>query len=125
MELQTVVGGGSASLESCAWTKLFLFNGTHLLAGRWRLPFLQLPFEDTDATNTDSHQACKVYKSWNCGLFATCFCTLQYECHLYDKYSVHFKLFNIVICNLMRYAKQAYNVYYKNLLYTVTNRLVG
>ena len=56
VELQTAVVGGSASLESCAWAKLFLFNGTRLLAGRWRLPFRQLPFEDSDNANTQSYQ---------------------------------------------------------------------
>ena len=56
VEMQTVVVGGSASLESCAWAKLFLFNGTRLLAGRWRVPFRQLPFEDSDTANAESYQ---------------------------------------------------------------------
>ena len=59
MELQTVVTGASASLESCAWAKLFVFDSKRLLAGRWRLPFRQLPFDDTDATNMDSAQVCE------------------------------------------------------------------
>jgi len=59
VELQTVVVGASASLESCAWSKLFIFDGRHLLAGRWRVPFRQLPFDDTDAVNVDSTQACE------------------------------------------------------------------
>jgi len=54
VELQTVDVGGSASLESCAWAKLFLFSGARLLTGRWHVPFRQLPFEDSDAANTES-----------------------------------------------------------------------
>ena len=60
VELQSVVAGGTTSLESCAWAKLFLFDGICLLSGRWRVPFRQLPFEDIDATSTDTHQACNV-----------------------------------------------------------------
>ena len=56
MELQTVVVGGTASLESCAWAKLFLFDSKRLLTGRWQVPFRQLPFDDRDLANTDSHQ---------------------------------------------------------------------
>ena len=57
VELQTVVSGGSALLESCAWAKLFLFDEVRLLTGRWRVPFRQLPVEDTDCDNTESSQA--------------------------------------------------------------------
>jgi len=62
VELQTVVVGASASLESCAWAKLFIFDGKRLLTGRWHVPFRQLPFEDTDAPIMDSVQACIVIK---------------------------------------------------------------
>jgi len=61
VELQTVVVGASASLESRAWAKLFIFDGPHLLAGRWCVPFRQLPFEDAEGTNIDSVQACAVH----------------------------------------------------------------
>ena len=72
VELQTVVTAASASLESCAWAKLFLFDNKRLLAGRWRLPFRQLPFENTDSTNMDSAsvQACVVLRSLSC--FVSC-----------------------------------------------------
>jgi len=56
VELQTVEVGASASLQSRAWAKLFLFEGARLLAGRWCVPFRHLPVDETDIT--DSLQAC-------------------------------------------------------------------
>jgi len=68
-ELQMVVVAGAASFESCAWTKLFLFEGKRLLTGRWRVPFRQLPFEDTEVTNADSYQVCSAQSSLSCSFF--------------------------------------------------------
>ena len=79
VELQTVVTAASASLESCAWAKLFLFDNKRLLAGRWRLPFRQLPFENTDFTNTDSAsvQACVVLRSLSCFVCCNICCNVS------------------------------------------------
>jgi len=72
VELQTVVVGASASLESCAWAKLFIFDNKRLLAGRWHMPFRQLPFEDTDADNMESLQACIIRVNEVCCIYCHC-----------------------------------------------------